>query len=196
MWSVLYKGHDLRLTVRVIRGRWRIRGIIRRYVELEIRENVREVNNTNAFIRNYATASFQRALHPVFIKYKFFFAGRTFQEIHIMTRVTLESKPHFGDSIWVFLQSLEQGKPAHHIWYRNCRCVYDMSSNKFLISTNTCLEWLIVVIVLHTILNNSSISLLPLLARPYRLCGLVVTVPGYRSRGPGSIPGATRFSEK
>jgi hypothetical protein len=27
-------------------------------------------------------------------------------------------------------------------------------------------------------------------------CGLVVTVPGYRSRGPGSIPGATRFSEK
>jgi hypothetical protein len=29
-----------------------------------------------------------------------------------------------------------------------------------------------------------------------RLCGLVVRVPGYRSRGPSSIPGATRFSEK
>jgi hypothetical protein len=29
-----------------------------------------------------------------------------------------------------------------------------------------------------------------------RLCGLVVRVPGYRSRGPGSIPDATRFSEK
>jgi hypothetical protein len=29
-----------------------------------------------------------------------------------------------------------------------------------------------------------------------RICGLVVTVPGYRSRGPGSISGATRFSEK
>jgi hypothetical protein len=29
-----------------------------------------------------------------------------------------------------------------------------------------------------------------------RLCGLVVRVPGYISRGPGSIPGATRFSEK
>jgi hypothetical protein len=28
------------------------------------------------------------------------------------------------------------------------------------------------------------------------LCGLVVRVPGYRSRGPGSIPFATRFSEK
>jgi hypothetical protein len=27
-------------------------------------------------------------------------------------------------------------------------------------------------------------------------CGLVVSVPGYRSRGPGSNPGATRFSEK
>jgi hypothetical protein len=25
---------------------------------------------------------------------------------------------------------------------------------------------------------------------------LAVRVPGYRSRGPGSIPGATRFSEK
>jgi hypothetical protein len=31
---------------------------------------------------------------------------------------------------------------------------------------------------------------------PNRLCGLVVRVPGYRSRGPGSIPDATRFSEK
>jgi hypothetical protein len=30
----------------------------------------------------------------------------------------------------------------------------------------------------------------------YRLCGLVVRVPGYRSRSPSSIPGATRFSEK
>jgi hypothetical protein len=29
-----------------------------------------------------------------------------------------------------------------------------------------------------------------------RLCGLVVRVPGYKSRGPGSIRRATRFSEK
>jgi hypothetical protein len=29
-----------------------------------------------------------------------------------------------------------------------------------------------------------------------RLYGLVVKVPGYRSRGPGSILGTTRFSEK
>jgi hypothetical protein len=28
-----------------------------------------------------------------------------------------------------------------------------------------------------------------------RLCGLVVRVTGYRSRGPGSIAGANRFSE-
>jgi hypothetical protein len=28
------------------------------------------------------------------------------------------------------------------------------------------------------------------------ICGLVVRVSGYRTRGPGSIPGATRFSEK
>jgi hypothetical protein len=29
-----------------------------------------------------------------------------------------------------------------------------------------------------------------------RLCGLMVRVLGYRSGGPGSIPGTTRFSEK
>jgi hypothetical protein len=29
-----------------------------------------------------------------------------------------------------------------------------------------------------------------------RLCGLVVRAPGYRSRGPGWIPGANRFPEK
>jgi hypothetical protein len=29
-----------------------------------------------------------------------------------------------------------------------------------------------------------------------RLCGLVVCVPGYRAKGPGSIPGITRTSEK
>jgi hypothetical protein len=28
-----------------------------------------------------------------------------------------------------------------------------------------------------------------------RLCGIVVRVLGYRSGGPGSIPGTTRFSE-
>jgi hypothetical protein len=28
------------------------------------------------------------------------------------------------------------------------------------------------------------------------LCGQVVRVPGYRYRGLGSIPGATRFSEE
>jgi hypothetical protein len=28
-----------------------------------------------------------------------------------------------------------------------------------------------------------------------RLCGIVVRVPDYRSRVPGSIPGSTRFSE-
>jgi hypothetical protein len=30
----------------------------------------------------------------------------------------------------------------------------------------------------------------------YASCGVVVRIPGYRSWGQGSIPGATRFSEK
>jgi hypothetical protein len=34
------------------------------------------------------------------------------------------------------------------------------------------------------------------LERNDRLCGLEVKVPGFKSRGPGSIPDATRFSEK
>jgi hypothetical protein len=29
-----------------------------------------------------------------------------------------------------------------------------------------------------------------------RLCGLVVRIPGYKSGGPGYIPGSTRFFEK
>jgi hypothetical protein len=29
-----------------------------------------------------------------------------------------------------------------------------------------------------------------------RFCGIVVRVPGYRSRGLGSIPGTTKFSKK
>jgi hypothetical protein len=29
-----------------------------------------------------------------------------------------------------------------------------------------------------------------------RLCGIMVRVPGCRSRDPGSIPGTTGFSEK
>jgi hypothetical protein len=30
----------------------------------------------------------------------------------------------------------------------------------------------------------------------HHLCGLVVRVPGYRSRGPGSIPDTTKYSEQ
>jgi hypothetical protein len=36
----------------------------------------------------------------------------------------------------------------------------------------------------------------PLLYSIVASCGLVVRVPGCRSRGPGSLPGGTRFSEK
>jgi hypothetical protein len=43
--------------------------------------------------------------------------------------------------------------------------------------------------VFHLISNNRYLMF-------DRLCGLVVRVPGYRSRGPGSISCATRFSEK
>jgi hypothetical protein len=35
-----------------------------------------------------------------------------------------------------------------------------------------------------------------ILLDPVRLSGLKVRVPGYRSKGPGAIPFATRFPEK
>jgi hypothetical protein len=44
-------------------------------------------------------------------------------------------------------------------------------------------------------LLTSSQSDLNIVHRDF-LCGLVVIVPGYISRGPVSIPGATRFAEK
>jgi hypothetical protein len=50
--------------------------------------------------------------------------------------------------------------------------------------------------------NKSALTLLRLnyflwtLTDMYHLCGLVLIVLGYRPRGPGPIPGASRFSEK
>jgi hypothetical protein len=55
----------------------------------------------------------------------------------------------------------------------------------------------------YTPLQNGSVSHYPPQLSSFslslsndRLCGLVVRVHGYRSRGLGSIPGATRFYEK
>jgi hypothetical protein len=43
---------------------------------------------------------------------------------------------------------------------------------------------------------NTRIETLDNIARVPRLCGLVVRDPGYRSKGSGSIPGTTIFSEE
>jgi hypothetical protein len=51
---------------------------------------------------------------------------------------TLESKPQFLD--FIILQSLEHGKPGNHVLVQFCRCVYNVSSNEFRISTNKYLE--------------------------------------------------------
>jgi hypothetical protein len=51
---------------------------------------------------------------------------------------------------------------------------------------------------LTTVFHNSLTSIQIWVPYVYEdnLCGLVVRVPGHRSGGPSSIPGATRFSEK
>jgi hypothetical protein len=43
---------------------------------------------------------------------------------------------------------------------------------------------------------GSILVLISVRGESHRLCGLVVRVPGYRSRGPVSISGTTVFSEK
>jgi hypothetical protein len=67
-------------------------------------------------------------------------------------------------------------------------------------SHSVCLNWILngilrvykaffedirLILILSTVCNTKD-----------HLCGLVVRVLGYRSRGPGSIPGATRLSEE
>jgi hypothetical protein len=51
-------------------------------------------------------------------------------------------------------------------------------------------------IVTYTPIAGSNREMSSCIAAVHRLCGLVVRVPGYRSRGPGSISVATRYSEK
>jgi hypothetical protein len=40
--------------------------------------------------------------------------------------------------------------------------------------------------------SNVNLGFINVAAHLHPLCGLVVRVPGYRSGGPGSIPGSTR----
>jgi hypothetical protein len=66
-------------------------------------------------------------------------------------------------------------------------------------NANTCLETHIVNTALSVAYMEraccSDNARSPDAVRALRM-GLVVRVPGYRFGGPGSIPGATRFSEK
>jgi hypothetical protein len=52
------------------------------------------------------------------------------------------------------------------------------------------------VIVVFLLLNIGSFFRYSLETETDCPCGLVLRLPGYRSRGPGSFSGATRFSEK
>jgi hypothetical protein len=54
----------------------------------------------------------------------------------------------------------------------------------------TCIrQWIVMDTNLYIYTQKSRI----MIPQNDRLCGLLVTVPGYRSRGPGSISGTTRF---
>jgi hypothetical protein len=50
--------------------------------------------------------------------------------------------------------------------------------------------------LLYASINLTSMIKISYIERMDGLCGQLVRVPGYRHRGTGSIPCATRFSEK
>jgi hypothetical protein len=85
--------------------------------------------------------------------------------------------------------------------YSNILCT--RIKNHHITTSHPFLTSMLFTIVLFLLCDNSTAretgraSFAPFWNHPFdRLCGLVVRVPRCRSRGPGSIPGATRFSEK
>jgi hypothetical protein len=81
-----------------------------------------------------------------------------------------------GDTIRYWAADSKNTKTAFYMELKFCSIV----QNKVIILSSQNLRLLISITVIK-------------IGPP--LC-LVVRVPGYRSRGPGSIPGAPRFSEK
>jgi hypothetical protein len=76
-------------------------------------------------------------------------------------------------------------------------CAFPYASDIWVASFTLLLLFYFLLLMVYSLF----IGLWPLFQFPHHihrrcppLC--VVSVPGYRSRGPGSIPGATRFSEK
>jgi hypothetical protein len=59
---------------------------------------------------------------------------------------------------------------------------------------NSVLRWIQPCAGSSCLMLNTNLNLCSMEGVPDRLCGLVVRVSGYRSRGPGSVPGTTKFS--
>jgi energy-coupling factor transporter transmembrane protein EcfT len=55
---------------------------------------------------------------------------------------------------------------------------------------------IIIIMIITTTTTTTTTTAITIIIIIDRLCGLVVRIPSYRSRRPGSIPCATRFSEK
>jgi hypothetical protein len=70
------------------------------------------------------------------------------------------------------------------------------SSQKFHTSFQTLPTKTQLIIIIIIIIKFVIIIIIIIIINIDLLRGLVVRVPDYRSRGPGSISGATRFSEK
>jgi hypothetical protein len=92
---------------------------------------------------------------------------------------------------WRIGNSLNKRYVIEHV-YHMTYCLF----NELPIRHWTCIPYDVSVIHWINECDKDYLTLIFLISYCNSLCGVVVRVPGYRSRGPGSIPGATRFSEK
>jgi hypothetical protein len=104
--------------------------------------------------------------------------------------------------MWTYNRQLPFSSPIQFhqlgIWYSVVASAPQFHIRAWNDFRNRCLAPTLKLSSCDAFIYNTLCSIIFKLAVTYRgcLCGQVVRVPGYRSRGPGSIPGSTRFSEK
>jgi hypothetical protein len=101
-----------------------------------------------------------------------------------------ESRPPSGQSSW-----LQNGDVLYFLWGMNWIYICYIEESRPPLCSSGQSSWLQNVDVLCFLWGTNWIYMLRR-KKVDCLCGLVVRIPGYRTRGPGSIPGISRFSEK
>jgi hypothetical protein len=61
---------------------------------------------------------------------------------------------------------------------------------------NECISYVLFLCQMEHVTDSCRCLIIQGVYNEDRICSLVIRFPGYRSRGPGLIPGSIRFSEK